>query len=239
MRDGTVATPNAQGWLDGLAGGLLGCAGTPACMPVASLMALVAAWMCRAKAVPLALLAPHLDIVFCLAAGSLAGMAWAGAGAAPAPRWRRCLRLTVLTGLGLALLAAAWLGMPSGAALAGSPQARAAAGILAGIGIGALSKCLSIDGTLLVIPALAVLYGLDIKVAGSLALMAAFPLAALAVLRQRGAGWPRDQRWYVAVGTAVVAGAAPGALLAGLLPSAVLIALLGIATLRAATLTLR
>jgi hypothetical protein len=206
------------GILHGLLGGLLGLGGAAWRVPRArdvdalrtatGIIVVVAAWLCRAKIVPLAELATHLDVVASLLAGGLAGAWWM---AQQRRGWRALL--VVLTALAVATFT-----MP---ALAG--------GMLAGVVIGVVMGC-DMAACLLFVPAIVLLYGLDIKVAGSLALMAGLPLLLVGLLRGHGAATlavlRQEQRQFVALACGAVLGAALGALLLGLLPSRILMTLL-------------
>ena len=210
------------GVLNGLMGGMLGLGGAALRVPrlagvrpldaivlchADGLVMVAAAWMFRAKIVPLAVLATHLDVVASLLAGSLAG-AWLAAGKTRA--WPAVMVL--LAGLSLASL----------------DRPDLAWGVLAGAGAG-LVMAYSIGGGLLLVPAMVVLYGLDIKVAGSLALMVSLPMLLVGLLRVRAealAVLHREQRQFAALACGAVLGAALGTLLLGLLPSRFLMTLL-------------
>ena len=171
------------------------------------LVAAVAAWLCRARIVPLDVLAAQLDVVLAFFLGTLTGSL---AGATQRQRdWRACL--LVLGALGLAVVAwpaHAW-------------------GVAAGVAIGMAMGCGTGAGLLLV-PAIVSLYGLEVEVAGSLALMIGAPLLATGLLRDT-ATWPvlcqkRDRLPALAGGAA--AGAALGVLVLGWLPSHMVMTLL-------------
>ncbi|WP_332877796.1 hypothetical protein [Massilia sp. S19_KUP03_FR1] len=160
------------------------------------LVVVAAAWLWRATIVPLEVLANHLDVVLCLLAGSLAG-------ATQRQReWRASL--VVLAALGLLILA-----LPAHVW-----------GVVAGVAIGMVMGCAA-GAALLLVPAIVLLYGMEIKVAGSLALMVCAPLLATGLLRQP-APWmllrqQQDQLLALACGAA--AGASLGVLVLGWLPS--------------------
>jgi len=195
------------GILHGLLGGLLGLGGAAWRVPrthdvdvlrtATSLVVVVAAWLCRAKIVPLDVLATHFDVVFSLVAGCLAG-AW----------WRvRNGRVILVVLAALVLVAVAWPAL--------------AAGVLAGVAIGMVMGYDMAAGLLLV-PALVLLYGLDIQVAGSLALMVSVPLLVTGLVRSTATWLAPHQAlvWGAAVGAAL------GTSLLCLLPSHVVMTLL-------------
>jgi hypothetical protein len=206
------------GILHGLLGGLLGLGGAAWRVPRArdvdvlrtatSVVVVVAAWLCRAKIVPLAELATHLDVVASLLAGGLAGAWWMA-------QRRRDWRAIVVV---LAALAVAMFAVPT-----------LAAGVLAGVAIGIVMGY-DVAGGLLLVPAIVLLYGLDIELAGSLALMAGLPLLLVGLLRAPGAATlailRHEQRQCVGLACGGVLGAALGALLLGVLSSGTLMTLL-------------
>lgn len=202
-----------HGTLTGLAGGMLGAPCT--------LVAIVAAWMFRARVVPLETLAPHLDVVAMLVVGSVIG-AWWGRRCRNLPAWLDYVLAVGLTAMACALLVQSWPGPGQHHAvlLTGSWSA-----VLVGLTAGALFAWRSVAGAVVLVAALVLLSGFDIKVAGSLALMAGLPT--LLVARPlRGVAWQRAgaMRYMVAP----VAGAAAGTVLLAVLPSDILMALLAV-----------
>lgn len=209
------------GMVNGLTGGLMGLSGVSLRVPGLSLprtqnaslfrtltgvVVVVAAWMCRAKVIPLDDLAIHLDVVLSLLAGSLFG-AWCLS--EKKRDWR-----SILAGLILVMLAQLWDG---------------ATGVLAGVAIGVVMGC-DVAAGLLLVPAIVLLYDLDIKVAGSLALMVSTPMLVLSLLRGPYAGilailrTERNQFFALAYGSVI--GAAFGAVLLGQLPSRIMMPML-------------
>lgn len=202
-----------QGILAGVAGGVLGAPCT--------LVAVVAAWMFRAKVVPLETLAPHLDVVAMLVAGSVIG-AWWGRRCRHLPAWLDYVLAVGLTAMACALLVQSWPGPGQHHAvlLTGSWSA-----VLVGLTAGALIAWRSVAGAVVLVAALVLLCGFDIKVAGSLALMAGLP--ALLVARPlRAVAWQHAGAMRHMV--APVAGAAVGTVLLAVLPSDILMALLAV-----------
>lgn len=169
------------------------------------LVALAAAWLCRAKVVPLALLAQHLDLVLALAAGSLAGAWWR----APAQRGGR------VTLLALAAAIVVLLVLPAVPAHAW--------GVLAGAAIG-LAMGGSVGAGVLLVPVIVLLYGLDMALAGSLALMVSVPLVVTNLLRDSAslARLRQERDWLTPLAGAAALGAVLGAALGTLLLSLLL-----------------
>jgi hypothetical protein len=202
------------GLLHGVLGGLLGLGGAALRIPHlagqrapetallsngCALVVVVAAWLCRAKVIPLEVLATNLSLVASLLAGALAGGWWA-AGAMRSP-W-----------LTLAILPLALLGAPG----------------LAGVGIGVVMGY-NMAGGLLLVPAIVLLSGLDVAVAGSLALMVSAPLLLAGLLRERAAMLAmlrREPRQCAFLAGGAVAGAGLGTLLLGLTSGGLVMTLL-------------
>lgn len=256
---------NGQGFvagtLIGTLGGLIGLGGAEFRLPVLvalfrlptleavilnkamSLVVVASALAFRGGAVAPQALLQHLDIVLNLLAGSLAGAWWAAGHALALPRrWLDRLVLALLVVLAVAMLAHAAL--PGGAdasALLPPGALRMAAGVAAGLLIGVVAALLGVAGGELLIPAIVLLYGVDVRLAGSLSLMVSLPTMVVgfaryarsqpfAVLRREGP----LLRWMSA---GSVLGAALGGLLLGLVPADALLAVLGVVLLVSAVKT--
>jgi hypothetical protein len=210
----------SAGVVNGLMGGLLGLCGVTVRAPglvaprthatavlrvFAACLVVVAAWMCRAKSVPLEQLADHLDVVLSLLAGGLAGIWWRGQAR---HGWRAVVAAVALLAVAQAL--------------------HGATGVLAGALIGMVMGCDAGIGLLLVL-AIILLYGVDIKVAGSLALMTSLPMLLAGLVRvpvRETLAIVRAEPAFYAQGYGLITGAAIGTLLLDLLPSSILMAML-------------
>lgn len=82
-----------------------------------------------------------------------------------------------------AALVGSHLGEPSGLPL--SPSARVLVALIAGVAIGGVAALMGVAGGELLIPAIVLLYGVDIKVAGSLSLLVSLPTMLVAFARYR------------------------------------------------------
>jgi uncharacterized membrane protein YfcA len=114
--------------------------------------------------------------------------------------------------------------------LALSTALQAAVGVAAGFGIGVVAALMGVAGGELLIPTIVLLYGIDIKTAGSLSLLVSLPTMLVAFAR-----YSRDSSFavlhknlhFAAVMVAgSVAGAVLGGLLLGVVPDLVLIPVL-------------
>jgi uncharacterized membrane protein YfcA len=89
----------------------------------------------------------------------------------------------ILALLGLLLIGHEWLFSHEPVTLA--PVSRAVLGFLAGLVIGVVSSLLGVAGGELIIPTLVLLFGLHIKIAGSVSLMISIPTILVGILRYR------------------------------------------------------
>ncbi|MBI4942115.1 MAG: sulfite exporter TauE/SafE family protein [Actinobacteria bacterium] len=193
-----------------------------------SLVVVATALPARLAAVPLADLAPHWTVVANLLAGSMIG-AWLGATWATRMRSATLYRvLAVLLVIIAAALAANHLGTPVQLALA--PAARILAGLVAGVGIGVVAALMGVAGGELLIPTIVLLYGIDIKLAGSLSLAVSLPTMIVAFTRySRDASFSvlrANGRFLAVMAAGSVTGSLLGGLLLGVVPAAILIPLL-------------
>lgn len=260
-----AGTRNGQGFvagsLIGTLGGLIGLGGAEFRLPVLvglfrlgtleavilnkamSLVVVATALLFRGSTLSPAILADHLDVVLNLLAGSLVGAWWAAGRVITLPRQRlNRIVLALLIGLSLLMLSEAWTGGHGGGIpLLEAGPLRFVVGLLAGLGIGMVAALLGVAGGELLIPTIVLLYGLDIKLAGSLSLMVSLPTMiagfarysradAFDVLRQE----QPLMRWMVA---GSILGAALGGLLLVLVPTDQLMGLLGIVLLVSAIKT--
>lgn len=191
-----------------------------------SLIVVAAALLFRTRAISVETVASHWDIILNLLAGSLVG-AWLGAG------WATRLRTEVLyrvIAVLLVLIAGALLFGHDAASL-GNPaftgSVQLAAGVLAGLGIGIVAAVMGVAGGELLIPTLVLLFGLDVKLAGSLSLAVSLPTMIVGFARYSQdssfavLGKNRQFVGIMAIGS--VAGALLGGFLLGIVPSAILL----------------
>jgi uncharacterized membrane protein YfcA len=193
-----------------------------------SLLVVAAALPARLVSVPLAQLSPHWTIILNLLAGSLIG-AYLGATWATRMASRTLYRvLAILLVLIAVVLAATHLGQVHPAGLTGPAQAMA--GIVTGVVIGVVAAIMGVAGGELLIPTIILLYGIDIKVAGSLSLAVSLPTMIVAFARySQDASFAviKDNRTFIlAMAAGSVVGVFAGGALLGVVPSSILIPLL-------------
>ena len=193
-----------------------------------SLIVVLTALPARLFSVPWSDVAPYWFVAVNLLAGSLVG-AWVGA--TWATRMRSATLYRVLAVLLVVIAAAlAWSHFGDLGGLGLSTGWRTIAGVLAGVVIGVVAALMGVAGGELLIPTIVLLWGVDIKIAGTLALAVSLPTMLVAFTRYSQDSSFRvlaANTWFVlAMSAGSVAGALIGGLLLGVVPSAVLIPLL-------------
>jgi uncharacterized membrane protein YfcA len=194
-----------------------------------SLLVVASALLFRTRAVPVDEVVRHWPIVVNLLAGSIVG-AWVGADVATRLKNQTLYRVIAVL---LVLIAGALL-------LAHEPAAEAnplltgpaliVAGIVAGFAIGVVAALLGVAGGELLIPTLVLLFGVGIKLAGSLSLAVSLPTMITSFVRySRDSSFAvlaRHKRFVLTTAAGSIGGAYLGGLLLGVVPSAVLLPLL-------------
>jgi uncharacterized protein len=196
-----------------------------------SLIVVASALVFRTKAVSVALMAYHLDVIANLLAGSLIG-AWLGASWATRMKSTTLYRViaVLLVLIALVLLAGHEATTPRGAALDG--WALYVSGALAGLGIGIIASLMGVAGGELLIPTLVLLFGVDIKLAGSLSLVVSLPTMLVGFARysrdQSCAVLRRNKAFLLLMAAGSIVGTLTGAFLLGFTSRAVLYPLLAL-----------
>lgn len=237
----------AAGAAVGLVGGLIGLGGAEFRLPLliglfgfaaleavilnkaTSLIVVATALPFRAGSVPLDQVMAHWPIILNLLGGSLIG-AWAGAGLAVRMKSRTLYRVLA----GLLVLIAVVLAASHGTALAGAVQpggvAQIIAGLVAGLGIGIVASLMGVAGGELLIPTLVLLFGVDLKLAGSLSLAISLPTMLVGFARysldDSFSVLARNRGFVVLMAVGSVAGVAVGGQLLGLVPEVILLPVL-------------
>jgi len=235
------------GTVIGILGGLIGLGGAEFRLPLligafrfpvleavivnkaTSLIVVASALPFRAATVPLRDVAAEWPVVLNLLAGSLLG-AWLGAGWATRIRSATLYRIIALLLVSIAaLLLFGHEQHMNGQALA-TGSIRVVAGMAAGFTIGVVASLLGVAGGELLIPTLVLLFGEDIKLAGSLSLAISLPTMivgfarysrdrSFAVLRQ-------NRRFLFVMALGSVVGTFLGGRALGIIPSAILLPML-------------
>lgn len=201
-----------------------------------SLVVVATALPFRTAAVPFELVFSHWPIVVNLLAGSLLG-AWFGAG------WATRLRSeTLYRVIAIMLVLIAGVLLLGHGATAGQPlvtgTAQIVAGVVAGFAIGIVASLLGVAGGELLIPTLVLLFGADIKLAGSLSLTVSLPTMLVGFARysqdQSFSTIRRNGRFVLLMAAGSVVGTFLGGQLLGIIPSYVLLPLLAVILLLSA-----
>jgi uncharacterized membrane protein YfcA len=195
-----------------------------------SLVVVASALPFRAAAVPFASVAAHWPIIVNLLAGSLIG-AWFGAGWATRIASQTLYRVIAVLLLGIAIVLLIGHDTTSTAAmLAGTAQM--AAGVAAGFVIGIVAALLGVAGGELLIPTLVLLFGVDIKLAGSLSLAVSLPTMLVGFARySRDRSFvvlAENRRFVLMMAAGSIVGSFIGGRLLGLVPNTMLLPLLAV-----------
>lgn len=195
-----------------------------------SLIVVASALLFRSSAVPFGEVLSHWTIVANLLAGSLVG-AWLGADWATRLRSETLYRVIAVL---LVVIAAVLFGahdvVARGAMFSGALLI--VVGVVAGLVIGIVASLLGVAGGELLIPTLILLFGVDIKLAGSLSLAVSLPTMIVGFAR-----YSRDdsfsvlaanKKFVVLMATGSIAGTFIGGMLLNIVPSGVLLPMLSL-----------
>ncbi|WP_409049019.1 sulfite exporter TauE/SafE family protein (plasmid) [Proteus mirabilis] len=263
----SVSKRNGKGFFSGAIigalGGLIGLGGAEFRLPVLiggfkistleavifnkamSLAVVAIALVFRTKSISLDQLIAHLDIVINLLAGSLIGAWWAAGRAIKMSRIRLDrIILILLVLLSFVMLSEAWMPLHSISGGLFQPGiATIIAGVISGFFIGIVAALLGVAGGELLIPTIVILFGVDIKLAGSLSLMISLPTMIVGFSRYTNADaiqiLKKERPLFVWMVIGSVIGAAIGGLLVGLFPVKALMMLLGVILLISAIKTFK
>ncbi len=195
-----------------------------------SLVVVATALPFRAGTVSFSTIADNWAIVLNLLAGSLLG-AWFGAG------WATSLKSQTLYKVIAAMLVAISVVLVLGHDANAGHQlltggAQFVAGVIAGFGIGIVASLLGVAGGELLIPTLVLLFGADVKLAGSLSLAVSLPTMLVGFTRysrdQSFAVLGRNKSFLLVMALGSVLGTFIGGKLLGLVPNAVLLPALAV-----------
>lgn len=190
-----------------------------------SLVVVATALPFRAGTISFGTIADNWAIVVNLLAGSLLG-AWLGAGWAV--RLKSETLYKVIAGMLVAIAVVLVLGHDATAGHAVlSGLAQLVAGVVAGFIVGIVAALLGVAGGELLIPTLVLLFGADIKLAGSLSLAVSLPTMLVGFMRysrdQSFSVLGRNKAFLLVMAAGSVIGTFVGGLLLGLVPNGVLL----------------
>ncbi len=248
MRGNGVAVLGC-GALIGILGGLIGLGGAEFRLPLLigifrfaaleavilnkamSLVVVATALPFRADAVPLGDVVSHWPVIANLLGGSLLG-AWLGADWATRLRSETLYKVIAVLLVGIAgVLVLGHDPSSSGQALF-SGVGLVLAGLAAGFGIGVVASLLGVAGGELLIPTLVLLFGVDVKLAGSLSLAVSLPTMIVGFARYSRDGSFKvlraNRSFVLTMAAGSIASTFIGGQLLGLVPASVLLPMLAI-----------
>lgn len=236
----------AGGTLIGVLGGLIGLGGAEFRLPLLigifrfaalqavilnkamSLIVVAFALPFRTSAVPFGDVAAHWPIVLNLLAGTLLG-AWVGAGWATRIASRTLYRTIAILLLIIAMVLLFGHEVQAPAAIVDGTS-QVLLGVIAGLAIGLVAALMGVAGGELLIPTLILLFGVDVKLAGSLSLVVSLPTMLVGFAR-----YSKDSSFIVlrnyrhfaiVMASGSIFGALIGSQMLGWIPSDMLIPLL-------------
>jgi uncharacterized membrane protein YfcA len=191
-----------------------------------SLVVVTSALLFRTRAVPVDAVLAHWTVVANLLAGSLLG-AWLGADWATRVPHRTLYRVIAVLLVAIAAVLTLHDQLHGGGAPLWQGPLQWVAGMAAGLAIGAVASVMGVAGGELLIPTLVLLYGVDIKLAGSLSLAVSLPTMLVGFARYSRDGSFAvigDNRTFaLTMAAGSIVGAWIGGLLLGVVPDAVLL----------------
>jgi uncharacterized membrane protein YfcA len=196
-----------------------------------SLVVVATALPFRMTTVPMSDVAANWPIIVNLLVGSLAG-AWLGAGRATRLKPETLYRIIAVLLVGIAAV----LLFGHDPSAAGHPLVtgalQAVVGVVAGFAIGVVASLMGVAGGELLIPTIILLFGADVKLAGSLSLAVSLPTMLTGFARysrdQTFAVVGRNRTFLLVMAAGSIAGTLIGAQLVGVVPSTVLLPVLAL-----------
>lgn len=194
-----------------------------------SLVVVTSALPFRARTVPFEAIGAHWTIVANLLAGSLAG-AWLGAGWATRLRSQTLYRVIAVMLVAIAAVLLVAHNPASAGHLLVQGALQTILGVIAGFGIGIVAALMGVAGGELLIPTLVLLFGIDLKLAGSLSLAVSLPTMLVGFARySRDSSFVvlgRNRVFVLIMAAGSVLGSFLGGRMLGLIPSGVLLPVL-------------
>lgn len=239
----TAAAGFAAGLLIGALGGLIGLGGAEFRLPLliglfgfvaleavilnkaTSLVVVASALVFRSTTIPFAAIFEHGWIVLTLLSGSVIG-AWFGADLATRLKAQTLHRAIAVLLIGIAIVLLT-VHNPSAHGGWATGTWQLIIGIAAGFVVGVVASFLGVAGGELLIPTLVLLFGIEIKLAGSLALAVSLPTMIVGFIRySRNSSFgviAKHSRFLLAMAIGSLCGTFVGGLLLGVVPGAILL----------------
>jgi uncharacterized membrane protein YfcA len=196
-----------------------------------SLVVVTSALPFRAATVPFGDVAAHWSAILNLLSGSLAG-AWFGAGWATRLRSETLYKVIAVLLVGIAAILLFGHDPVSAGNTLASGSLQVVLGIVAGFAIGVVASLLGVAGGELLIPTLILLFGADIKLAGSLSFAVSLPTMIVGFTRysqdQSFAVLGRNKAFVAIMAAGSIVGTFIGGRLLGIVPASILLPLLSV-----------
>lgn len=196
-----------------------------------SLVVVVSALPFRMGTISAETVADQWPVILNLLAGSVFG-AWCGASWATRLRSSTLYRVISLLLVGMAIILMLGHGAEGNGHALFDGWHLVVAGIVAGFAIGVVASLLGVAGGELLIPTLIILFGADVKLAGSLSLAISLPTMLVGFLRysrdRSFAVLRANRRFVAAIAVGSVVGSFIGSRLLGIVPSSILLPALAV-----------
>jgi uncharacterized membrane protein YfcA len=191
-----------------------------------SLIVVAAALPFRMSTISAATILDYWPVIANLLAGSLLG-AWVGASWATRLKSETLYHVLAVLLVAIAIVLLVGHGAESGGHAVLTGAAQMVAGVVAGFAIGVVASIMGVAGGELLIPTLILLFGADVKLAGSLSLAVSLPTMLVGFARYSRdstfAVLGRNLRFVVVMAAGSIVGSFIGAKLLGIVPSSVLL----------------
>jgi hypothetical protein len=190
-----------------------------------NLVVVASAFLFRTKSVPIGLVADNIAVILNLLAGSLLG-AWCGASWATRLHSRTLYKLIAALLVSIGLILMFWHASTEAQASLLTGASLWFAGAIVGFAIGVVASLLGVAGGELLIPTFVLLFGIDIKLAGSLSLAVSLPTMLVGFARYSRDGsftvLKRSRSFFIYMALGSITGALIGGLLVGRVSSEIL-----------------
>ncbi|TAJ84607.1 sulfite exporter TauE/SafE family protein [Reyranella sp.] len=195
-----------------------------------SLIVVASALPFRTSTTSVGTIADHWTIIVNLLAGSLLG-AWVGASWATTLRSETLYRVIAILLVAIAVVLLVGHSAEGGRAVFTGPV-QMVAGVVAGFAIGVVASLLGVAGGELLIPTLILLFGVDVKLAGSLSLAVSLPTMLVGFARySRDSTFAvllRNRAFVIIMAAGSIVGSFIGAMLLGIVPGYILLPALAV-----------
>jgi uncharacterized membrane protein YfcA len=190
-----------------------------------SLIVVASALPMRMGTISFAVVADQWAVIANLLAGSLIG-AWAGASWATRLKSETLYRVLAVLLVAIAVVLLVGHGAESGHPVLTGPL-QMVAGVIAGFAIGVVAALMGVAGGELLIPTLILLFGADVKLAGSLSLAVSLPTMLVGFARySRDSTFAvllRNRSFVLVMAAGSIVGSLVGAKLLGIVPNGILL----------------